>query len=317
MISIIIPIYNGEKYIRRCFESIFLQTEKDYEIIAVDDGSIDNTFNILKRYESEKVKIIHTENKGVCHARNVGLDHSKGEYITFVDVDDELRMDALEILLNLLKKHDADISAGSKIYLKEDGTIKVARIDKKEEEIWVGITPLKKHIENHITGHSVYSKLYKREIIANVRFEEGRKVNEDSFFSFQCFAKAKKMVFLDVGIYRYYETQNSASRAKFSDKFFDILYFAERKVEFINDKFPQLKSCTSDIIMRANLFMLFNLCKTYEKKYRSAEKDCIKNIKSLKNQFVPLFSYEKKLIKIVEMNLFSLYKLYSYLRFYR
>lgn len=317
LISIIIPIFNGEKYINRCFESIISQTEKDYEIIAVDDGSIDNSLDILKTFENKKIKVIHTENRGVCHARNVGLDNSSGEYITFVDVDDELRCDALETLLYLIKKHDAEIAAGSKVYLDNDGRIKRQRIDKTEEEIWEGITPLKKHVEDHITGHSVYSKLYKREIVKNIRFEEGRKVNEDSFFSFQCFAKAKKMVFLDTGIYRYYETPNSASRAEFSDKFFDILYFAERKVEVINNYFPQLQNYVTSIIIRANIFLLFNFCKTYDKKYKTAEIECLKRIKALNKRYTPVLSYEKKILKIIEMNLFSLYKLYSYFRYYR
>ena len=317
LISIIIPVFNGENYIRRCLNSVFAQTEKDYEIIAVDDGSVDNSLSVLKEYECENMKVIHTENNGVCHARNIGLKYCCGDYVTFVDVDDELRSDALETLLRLLKTHDADIAAGSKIYLKSDGTVRLPRVDQTKEEVWEGLTPLIKHIENHITGHSVYSKLYKREIIENVRFEEGRKVNEDSFFSFQCFANAKKMVFLDTGIYRYYETPNSASRSKFSDKYFDILYFAERKVELINEKFPELQSYTSDIMMKANIFMLFNLCKTYEKKYRSSEKECLKMVRSLKKQFVPVFSYEKKFLKIVGLGLFPLYKLYSYLRFYK
>ncbi len=317
MISIIIPIYNGEKYIIRCLESIISQTEKDYEVIAVDDGSTDNSLAILKRYESDIIKVIHTENKGVCHARNVGLDNSIGEYITFVDVDDELRNDALETLLFLIKKHDADIAAGSKLYLDDTGKIKCQRTDKTEEEIWIGITPLQKHVEDHRTGHSVYSKLYKREVVQDVRFEEGRKVNEDSFFSFQCFAKAQKMIFLDTGIYKYYETPNSASRAGFSDKFFDILYFADKKVEFINTHFPELKEYVPSIIIRANIFLLFNLCKTYEKKYKVAEKECLIRIKELSKDYTPVLSYEKKFLKIINMHLFPLYKLYSYLRYYR
>lgn len=317
MISIIIPIYNGEKYIDRCFESIIAQTEKDYEIIAVDDGSTDNSLDILKTYENEKIKIIHTENRGVCHARNVGLDNSSGEYITFVDVDDELRCDALETLLYLIKKHDAEISAGSKVYLYNDGRIERQSADNTEEEIWEGITPLKKHVEDHSTGHSVYSKLYKRSIVQNIRFEEGRKVNEDSFFSFQCFAKAKKMVYLDTGIYRYYKTPDSASRAGFSDKFFDILYFAQRKVDIINNSFPELKNYVTSIIIRANIYLLFNLCKTYDRKYRAAEKECLKRIKALNKRYTPVLPYEKRFLKIIKMNLFSLYKLYYYLRYYR
>ncbi len=317
MISIIIPVYNGEKFINRCFESIFSQTEKEYEIVAVDDGSVDSSLKILKSYEGERVKIIHTENGGVCHARNTGLENAKGEYITFVDVDDELRADALEIMLNLAKEHNADIAALSKIYLKEDGTVKTPRTDKTEVEIWEGITPLQKHVEDHISGHSVYAKLYKKETIGDIRFEVGRKINEDSFFAFQCFAKAKKMVFCDIGVYRYYETSNSASRAGFSDKFLDILYFADKKAEIINESYPPLKPHITPIIMRANVSMLLNLCKTYDKKYSKLEKDCKKRIKTLKKEFTPVFSHEKKLIKIVSLHLFPLFKLYSYLRFYR
>ena len=317
MISIIVPVYNGEKYIARCLDSILSQTEKDFEIIAVDDGSKDKSFEILKTYENEKITVIHTQNQGVCHARNIGLETAKGEYITFVDVDDELRSDALETLLRLIQKHDAQIAAGSKIYLDENGEIKRPRTDKKEEEVWEGITPLKKHIEDHITGHSVYSKLYKKEIVQDIRFVEGKKVNEDGFFSFQCFAKAKKMVFLDTGIYRYYETPNSASRASFSDKFFDILYFAEKKVEIINTHFPELREYIISIIMRANIFLLFNLCKTYDKKYREAEKECLLRIKEMNKRYTPVLSYEKKFLKIIKLKLFPIYKLYSYLRYYR
>ena len=166
-----------------------------------------------------------------------------------------------------------------------------------------------------MTGHSVYSKLYKREIVENIRFEVGRKVNEDSFFSFQCFAKAKKMIFLDAGIYKYYETPNSASRADFSDKFFDILYFADRKTEIIREQFPELEKYVDSIIIRANIYMLLNLCKTYNKKYKKAEKECLKTVKTLRKQFTPVFPYEKFMIKIIYFKLFPLYKLYTYLRF--
>lgn len=294
MISIIIPVYNGEKFINRCFESIYAQTEKEYEIIAVDDGSTDSSLEILKSHEGDRVKVIHTENGGVCHARNTGLENAKGEYLTFVDVDDELRPDALEIMIRLTKEHNSDITALSKIYLKEDGTEKSTRTDKTEVEIWEGITPLQKHVEDHISGHSVYAKLYKKRIIENIRFEVGRKTNEDSFFAFQCFAKAKKMVFCDIGVYKYYETSNSASRGEFSDKYLDILYFADKKAEIIKKSYPVLEKHITPILMRANISMLFNLCKTYDKKYAHTEKECIKRVKKLKKKFYSCFFSRKK-----------------------
>ena len=317
MISIIVPIYNGASYINRCFASIFSQSETNYEVVAIDDGSTDESLSILKAYESTKIRVIHTENYGVCHARNVGLDNAKGEYIVFVDVDDALRSDALAILLHLIKKHDAEIVAGSKIVLDCNGDIKRSRVDKTEEEIWEGIIPLQRHVEDHISGHSVYSKLYKRELIQNIRFEEGKKVNEDSFFSFQCFAKAKKMIFLDVGIYKYYETPGSASRSPFSDKFFDIIYFAERKAEIIHGDFPQLEKYIPAVLARAYISLLFNMCKTYDKKYKVVEKQCLKKIKMLSKQYLPVLPHEKRILKIIRANLFSLYKCYLYLRCYR
>ena len=315
MISIIIPVYNGKNYIERCFKSIFAQTEQDYEIIAVDDGSKDSSLEILQSYKKENIKIIHTENHGVCHARNTGLNEANGEYVTFVDVDDELRTDALELMLNLSKKHDSDITALSKIYLKEDGTVKHPHPDSTHTEVWEDLTPLQKHAEDHISGHSVYAKLYKKEIVETVRFEEGKSINEDSFFAFQCFAKAKKMVFQNVGIYKYYETSNSASRASFSEKFFDILYFANKKADIIKNQYPELEKYIPQIIMRANISMLLNLCKTYDKKYVPIEKKCIKTIKSLKSSFVPVFPHEKKILKIIKYHLFPLYKLYLYKRY--
>jgi glycosyltransferase involved in cell wall biosynthesis len=120
LISVIIPIYNGEKYIKRCFESVFSQTEKNFEIIAVDDGSTDSTFSVLKEYENEKIKVIHIENSGVSMARNVGIENATGEYITFLDVDDELLENALESLLFLIKKHDADIAVMEKVCCKNE-----------------------------------------------------------------------------------------------------------------------------------------------------------------------------------------------------
>ncbi len=319
MISIIIPIFNGEKYIKRCFDSIWEQTEKNFEIIAVDDGSKDSSLDILLEIAKDhsNLKVIHTENFGVCHARNTGIENAEGEYITFVDVDDTLNPLALEKLLELLEKHNADISAMSKIYLDENGNPKRPREDNENIEIWEGITPLQKHVEDHIAGHSVYAKLYKKEIIENVRFEEGRKINEDSFFAFQCFAKADKMVFSDVGIYEYYETSGSASRGGFSDKYLDILYFANKKSDIIKKEYPTLEKYITPIIIRANLSLLYNLCKTYDKKYKSVEKECIRTVKRLKKDFLPVFSLEKRLIKIISIHLFPVYKFYLYTRIYK
>ncbi len=320
-LSVIVPVYNmvaGGK-LENCLNSLVNQDVEDMEIIAVDDGSTDKTLDILRTFEKEhkNIKVIHTENFGVCHARNLGIDNASGDFITFIDADDTLKPFALESLLDLISKYNADISAMSRIYLNEDGSVKVARQDIGVIEIWEGITPLLKHSQDHIAGHSVGEKLFRKELIKDIRFEEGKKVNEDSFFSFECFSKAQRVVFSDVAIYEYYNTETSSSKNGFSDKYLDILYFAEKKAEIIRRSFPLLEKYIPSIIIRANISILLNLCQTYKEKYKALEKECIKTIKNSLKEFIPTTKLEKRFTFIIKHNLFSFYKLYSYLKHYR
>ena len=108
MISVILNVFNGEKYIKKCLESIINQTYKDIEIVIVNDGSTDDTKKIIESYKDKRIKLINQENMGLSLSRNVGIDNSKGDYLYFVDVDDYLEKDALEYLYNLMIKYDAE-----------------------------------------------------------------------------------------------------------------------------------------------------------------------------------------------------------------
>lgn len=128
MISVIVPVFNTENYLKKCIDSILQQTYQDIELIIVDDGSTDNSFFICKEYERKdrRVKVIHKENGGQGSARNVGLDVCKGEYIIFVDSDDYILPDMFQILIKNATLANADISCCA-VYSQEDGS------DKKEE----------------------------------------------------------------------------------------------------------------------------------------------------------------------------------------
>ena len=117
-VSIIVPIYNSEKYISACIESILHQTYKDFELLLIDDGSTDNTNNIIKKYKDSRIKIYRQENKGTGAARNLGMKHANGNYLTFVDSDDAIEQRYLEIMLNACKNNNADIV--SCVYMKND-----------------------------------------------------------------------------------------------------------------------------------------------------------------------------------------------------
>lgn len=112
MISVIVPAYNAEKYIKKCIKSILNQTYSNFEIIIVNDGSTDNTLNIINEFNDKRIRIINQKNGGVSNAKNTALDIIKGDYVTFVDSDDTIPKDALEILINLMTD-DVDFVSGN------------------------------------------------------------------------------------------------------------------------------------------------------------------------------------------------------------
>lgn len=315
LISIIVPIYNAEKYISRCIDSLLNQTYKNIEIILINDGSQDNTYDIIKEYEAKYdfIFCIHTENKGVSHARNLGMKKAKGRYITFVDADDALFSDGLEKLFNLMTKCNPDVAIGTGIRLKDD---KESILYKESNQIslWEEDTIMVYLLNNHSSSQSVCRKLYKKEALDNIFFEEGRKVNEDVFFIFECFRNCKKIAYQDIMVYKCYLTPDSASRSEFSEKYFDILYFADKKIEIINKNYPQFKKKIPEVKMRANLSLLMLLRKTYKKKYLCYQKECLKTIRALIKEFTPKNRFEKRAIFIVKYRFFWLYKLYYHIK---
>ena len=106
LITIIINVYNGENFIKKCLESVINQTYKNLEILIINDGSTDNTLRICESYEDERIRIINQENMGLSLARNVGIDEAKGEYLYFIDCDDFVEYDVIEYLYNLCKKYN-------------------------------------------------------------------------------------------------------------------------------------------------------------------------------------------------------------------
>ena len=165
-ISIIVPVYNTEKYLRKCFDSIQNQTFQDFEVIAIDDGSTDSSFSILKEYEKDKrFQIIHKENEGQAVARNLGIQKAIGEYLTFVDSDDFIENTMLENLYECAQKEDDDIV--------------ICDIQKETEKnsfVFKNYWNVKKDAnKNYMTSHmGPVARLYKRELFIknNISFKE-------------------------------------------------------------------------------------------------------------------------------------------------
>lgn len=204
-ISIIIPVYNVEKYLQYCLDSIIAQTFTDWECICVDDGSSDASGKILDEYavKDKRFVIIHKENGGVSSARNAGLDIARGEYVTFCDSDDWIEADCFEYVVGKIDKSDISLVQWGIAKNNEKGNVLSA------EEYPDGIFNFESNLELFCPG--IYNKLIKRSLINDnkIRFPEGIRLSEDRFFSFLCFYYSHN--FLSINRIFYHYIQNSKS----------------------------------------------------------------------------------------------------------
>ena len=222
-ISIIVPIYNSEKDLDQCIESIVNQTYKNLEIILVNDGSTDNSVNICKKWESNdsRIVLIDKQNEGVAKARNDGLKRATGNYIGFVDHDDFIDSNMYEIMLEDMLEHNADIVMCSSTGIYEDGSTikgypsyKSFEIDKKE---------LIKRMQSYekIFCSSVWSKLYKREVIGELEFDTEIILGDDYYFNGIAYTNIDKLYYDERSLYNYRIREGSISRRKVDKHFFD------------------------------------------------------------------------------------------------
>ncbi len=236
LVSIIIPMYNAEKNIERCLKSIINQSYKQIEIICVNDGSNDETEKICQDFAQldHRIKLISKTNGGVCSARNEGLKKINGEYFTFVDADDFISSDAIEKLINNADKLQADIVVGTvEVEVKDnvrktDSNISCSSFIKDENGIYKELT--------NPQFSSCYAKLYKSCILNGLFFDEKGRINEDGYFVFQFIINCKNILYIPDIIYYYQYNNNSASHTSFSEKYYDILYFRDKKVELMHEK---------------------------------------------------------------------------------
>ncbi|MBO4219602.1 MAG: glycosyltransferase [Clostridia bacterium] len=205
MISIVVPVYNVEKYVEKCIESILSQTYKDIEVLLIDDGSPDSSGEICDRFASidSRVRVIHTPNRGVGAARNTGIANARGDYIGFVDSDDWLEPDMYETLLAELKAADADICECG-WFVEYSGS---AKISVPERKLWTGDDTARGYFLETISVYC-WSKLYKRHLFEKVLFPEGVTSEDVSAVCFLAVG-AERVRTIDVPLYHYLQRAGS------------------------------------------------------------------------------------------------------------
>lgn len=266
LVSIIVPIYNAEKYLDSCIQSVLRQTYTNWELILIDDGSTDKSGRIAEEYgfADERITVFHQKNLGVSLARNQGIDEATGNYVVFLDADDELIEDCLAKTVNIAEETNADVVAGRSC---ENQELFQDRI------IWTGAEALENSLKDHLFTYSACAKLIRREFIGKTRFTPDIRINEDSYFVFQLLCKQNVFVLTNDVIYFYRANSESSSRTVFSEKYFDILKVSDLKYKKIEEQFPQMHDLAKNMLLKARMNVLRILAVRTRDEYRDVEKN--------------------------------------------
>lgn len=299
MISVIVPIYNVEKYLHRCVDSILAQTFSDFELILVDDGSPDNCGKICDEYaeKDSRIHVIHKENGGLSSARNAGIDwtfeNSDSKWITFIDSDDWVHPKYLEFLYDAATKTGLGVS----ICDFERTTGEATKIfDSYEKNMVIGTEEF--FCKKNVNAVIACAKLFKKEDFIDIRFPLG-KLHEDEFTTYKILFKYDKIAFVDAPLYFYYVNQSSIMKSNWSpkrlaafeaynlqmnyfleNKYYEAYYFKE--IQYANLLWHHIQLCQDTEYKETYEKVLKNKLRYYLKKHR-------KNLFNTQN----LWFYEK------------------------
>ena len=302
-VSIVVPVYNSEKYLERCLSSLFSQTYNNYEVVIINDGSTDNSLNIINKYkENNNIKIINTKNNGIGIARNIGLENAQGKYITFVDSDDYISKKYVEELLNCAEKNKADIVICDMYKYINRNEIKCPSISFNDGDI----TSNKEQIINIPLGPC--GKLFKKHILTK-GFAEHLKY-EDVPFVINALTNSKRTVKLNEYLY-YYVIHGNSETTLMDDRVFDILEI----LRISNGYLSEYKDLKNEIeYLNITLLSRYNLQQKYQKHKKLRNKFLNESFEFL-NKFFPnwknnyYFKKEPLLKRIIKSNK-QLIKLY-------
>ncbi len=245
-ISLIVPVYNVEKYLNKCLDSILKQTYHNLEIILIDDGSTDSSPKICDKYalKDSRIKVFHESNKGLSATRNLGIKYSSGKYISFIDSDDVLTEDYCETLLNALKSNHCDVASVKLIMVRENGeriepSVDITQINYASEiNIYSKSEILKEVLLRHSFKNYVCTKLYNRKLFTNCQFKENISY-EDVLFTYEMSKKINKIAYVNKECYMYLKRKNSITATCSEKNLNDFLDVALYRYQDVQKNYPK------------------------------------------------------------------------------
>lgn len=278
-ISIIIPVYNTEQFLGNCLDSVLAQTFADFEVIAVDDGSTDDSTTLLEQFaqKDNRILVIHQKNKGLSEARNAGLARVRGNWVTFVDSDDILAPIFLQSLFNAVNATKADIACCGKRSFKELSEIPIASSKAQNHITLIPTEALTNALyQNDRPDYSAWNKLYAARLWKERRFPAGA-FFEDLATLPQIFLDASTIVFVPMPLYFYRKHSSSILSTAYSCKKAELLDIAEKVCVLVHGKSKKLETAALCNLFSASCSILMRTPDTEE--FRSFRKRAWKHIK--------------------------------------
>lgn len=301
LISVIIPVYNVENYLKECIESVLSQTYKNYEIILVDDGSTDSSPDICDKYASqyENVSVIHKENKGLSHTRNAGLTVANGEYVYFLDSDDYIDSDTFTMLIEAIKKENSDfLFFDSWSFEDVLRNFNVPQNYKRKKYYGTdnGLVMLEKLCENKDFHSAIPLFFFKNSFIKEEKlaFLEGA-IYEDVLFAYQVFCKAKKVTHINSPFYFRRYRDNSIMTSNKSIYHFNSMVTVFYELASFSVILSKDLSSVQEAYIARFAFNVFNI---YDRLTDKDKKVCKKQLLEVRNKILKDNAYNDKALKM-------------------
>lgn len=269
-VSVIIPVYNSEKYLKQCLDSVVNQTLKNIEIIVVNDGSTDNSLQIIQEYVNKysNVKLINKQNEGCYKARNIGLEVADGEYIAFLDSDDYIESNMYEKLYLKAKQTNADIVSAD-YYILNDKKLKTVKLSsmikllEKTNNTLIGAEKL-------ILDAIHWSRIFKKQMLfeKNIKFHSDIYMADDAFFHIITMLNAGKIVYISDILYTYRISRKDSITSSYNERNFDCIKVAKRIMDYaITNNMEHFMPQIVAFVLRLNIVGYNRIGNSYKKQY--------------------------------------------------
>lgn len=295
LVSIIIPVYNAAHYIEECLDSILSQSYKKFEVVLINDGSTDNSLEICKEYLQidSRIQLINTDNKGVSNARNVGIDNASGDYIAFIDSDDTVSVDYIDVMVKHAMDKSFDIvccniaqwSPRSNTITRFPDTYNSSKITEINHE-----TAIELMLRNRLISSGPYAKLFNAKKLGLNRFSS-LVIAEDLEFNFRLFNESEKILHIDQDLYYYRQNPEGAMRKQFTPTRMDAIKATQLILDYATHHNTSYKKAARYRLLRAALHCGGSILDSHKAvEYKNLYCQCIRIIR----KSAPTVLFDKK-----------------------